>query len=154
MKSVQVLKEVSLNVEVDSDLVVPGWEDYEEEAEILLNSYNKELWEIMCRFEVYDEGQLISNNVAYMLRRHPESKQYGKNIRQHLDKHVWDLLNFYHEEFWKDFESQDYMELEVLKKACAWYMTTYQSKSVFLSFPWVVREVLCHMKEMKNGRNT
>lgn len=140
------MENVSLSAEVDPALVVSGWEYYAEEAEHLLHSYNKELWEIMCRFEVYDEGQIISNNIPCMLKKHPESRQYGKNIQLHLKKHVQDLLHFYLEDFWKDFESRDYT-LEVLRKASSWYITTYQSKSAFLSFPWIVWEVLCDMKE-------
>ena len=56
----KIIKEkiFSFHIEVDPDLVVPGWENYAKDVEIVLESCSKELCEIMCHFEVYDEGMI------------------------------------------------------------------------------------------------
>lgn len=137
---------------MDIDLIIPGSEKYLEEAEELSHCYNHELWIIMNRFDIHDEGQIISNKVLEFSKKHSKSRQKGKNIDRHLLKHVSDLQKTYREEFWKEFEEET-DPFEIFQKASAWYQVSYveleQHRDAFLSFPWVVYEILCRIKLMQ-----
>ena len=62
--------------------------DHANNTEILLESHSKELCKIMCRFEVHNEGQIISSNIAKLTSKNSQSKQRGKNIDQYLSNHI------------------------------------------------------------------
>ena len=144
-KPSRILDKKFTSIQPDAALQVPGWKEYQDDAYEVFTWYGKELWEIMCRFEVFDEGQLLSNHVINLSRKHSNSKQQGKNIKEHLCKHVSDIQKRYEDEFWSEFEKKD-LSFEVMKKASAWYQVAYE-KGSFLSFPWIVSDVLCHIKQ-------
>ena len=98
-ESIDMVEKISINVEINEDLVVPGWEEFAEDAKEISETHSVDLREIMCRFEVYDKGQIFSKRAMKLTKKNTESKQQNKHIQQHLSKHVSDLEKSFRDEF-------------------------------------------------------
>lgn len=147
------------NTKVDEDLVIAGAEAFMSKAKELLVDYNQNLWEMMCRFEVFQESTLICEVVSPFSKKQAKSRLQGKGIQEHLDRQLTELkreyLKIFEQQIMKRKESSE-AEYDTLadQQASAWYQVTYaqameHGQYPLLSFPWMLSKRLCAMKKRR-----
>eukprot|EP00898_Chlorokybus_atmophyticus_P007222 jgi/Chlat1/7500/Chrsp61S00550 len=151
-------EDTTKEIVVDSTLVVPGYQEYLEEANKLLKHYNNRLKGIMKHYGIKLEGEILSGHILqlshYYRRKLGEVKERVKLQVAELRR---DLRNKFAEGLKDDpwYANAPFAEA-VKAKASAWYVAAYKSamqttiknkkgqvKRPLLSFPWCVYDVLC-----------
>jgi RNA-dependent RNA polymerase len=121
----------------ERSLSIKGSELYFEEAKSLYWEYMQSLWDIACKFQVFDEAELITGNVREFFSK--VSKRAGsKGLLSQMNIEVSELLSYYRHLFAVD----DLTEEAAMQKASAWYQVAYSYKDKFdyppyLSFGWI-----------------
>ncbi|XP_035220933.1 RNA-dependent RNA polymerase 1-like, partial [Stegodyphus dumicola] len=141
------------DIKVDPCLRYPGWEKYKEEALKSRNKYNALLRAFLRNYGIQHEAEAFSGAFTNLHCRFQE-----RNDRAEIEKVVIGcikrLSKSMHEEFLEEFKTSVNVNLtqkRILQKASAWYMVTYSdSDAKFLSFPWIVSELLANIK-IKNS---
>jgi RNA-dependent RNA polymerase len=118
--------------------------------------YNAQLSEIMNMYGLEKESEAITGMVQILKRSRgclkDEKFQVGKTVREKVSL----LRTKTRKEFFKEFGGEkpfysDGLTQMILEKASAWYTVTYESMTNFshdfLSFPWVVADILCLRKK-------
>ncbi|XP_035212894.1 RNA-dependent RNA polymerase 1-like [Stegodyphus dumicola] len=138
----------------DSSLEYSGWEIYEQKADNFRKKYANRVKSILKKYGLKNEIEVLSGYIS-------ETKDSSQNIYD-----VTELCKLY---FLKNIKSLrlkfDKICLFLLKKsgnsledikhrmASAWYMVTYRnSDTSVLSFPWIVSDILCEVRERNLGR--
>ncbi|XP_021769354.1 RNA-dependent RNA polymerase 6-like [Chenopodium quinoa] len=158
------------DITYDTDLEVPGSDDFTNEAWGLKCSYVGQLCGLLEQYKVSNEEEIVTGHVWSMPRS--SSKKQGE-LKEKL-KHAYSCLKReFRQHFDKlgaDFEHLDDEEKNSIyeKKASAWYQVTYHSEwvkksmevlgpddeeqvNVILSFAWVPADYLARIK-VRNGR--
>lgn len=137
----------------DPSLVLPGHEQFLETAYDSIYHYNNYLWGIMCRYGVYDEGEVMNNAVSLLSRKHKRRRLQGKNLSEHLTQEISALRDYFRRIFkgeLADITDPELYELQADRQASAWYYVAYTQEEEdflpFLSFPWIVSDRLCRIK--------
>jgi RNA-dependent RNA polymerase len=143
---------------LDESLILPGHEKYLEDAHLSYNEYARRLNNIMTKFGVYDEGEVMSGFVCKFSRRFSKQVGRGCDATHQLGKEVGELQAEFRDIFWfniVDHENEDEQHLwenpEAWLKASAWYCATYDCScevDTFYSFAWIPGRVLCKIKEL------
>ncbi|XP_067140461.1 uncharacterized protein [Centruroides vittatus] len=151
----------TVKLQIDSDLIYPGWEKYEESARISRQNYNHFLQILMHRYGVQTETEAISGAFRKLHQRHCE-RHDAFNAEKLIVQSVGTLQKRFRNEFHQEFgisadtENIDPNILDnILKKASAWYFITYNSNSArFLSFPWIISKYLINLKAKQAKEKT
>ena len=131
-----------------------GWENYKDEAEHSRNRYNQKLETILNQYGITSESEALSGNIRQLGKRFTQRNEIydAKNI---IGVKIRQLRNATRRAFFDEFGGRDAIgEVfpdECLAKATAWYITTYSRVEnpdrKYLSFPWVVADVLCQVRK-------
>ena len=141
----------------DRALEYPGRQVFEQDARLSLNRYNRQLEAILSQYGITSESEALSGNIGRLGKRVSQRNEIydAKNIISVKVKHLWHKTR---SRFFEEFGGRDSLltlPAECLAKASAWYMVTYeQGEKKYLSFPWVVFDVLCEVrKENPDAQN-
>ncbi|XP_072033166.1 uncharacterized protein [Amphiura filiformis] len=138
-----------VDVPPDVALEYPGREAFQQDAERSLNRYNRQLEAILTQYGITSESEALSGNIGRLSKRVSQRNEIYdvKNIITVKVKHLWNKTR---RAFFEEFGGRDSLLTfpeESLAKASAWYMVTYRQRDKkYLSFPWVVADVLCEVR--------
>ena len=140
-------------IEVDVDLFVKGWEKYEKRGLELKRKFNWEMNGLMNQYGIGSEEEMITGRIMKAKGRKKDKR--WMNVMRVLAPLVDNLKKKYEKKFfdelWPELEgdedtepTQEDYEIEMRRKASAWYIVTYDIKyrkeekaeRVLLSFPW------------------
>ncbi|XP_054724114.1 uncharacterized protein LOC129234216 isoform X1 [Uloborus diversus] len=144
------------DIQVDPDLIYPGWQRYEENAIMSRNKYNSLLRTVLRNYGILHEAEVFSGAFTNLHCRFQERKDRAE-IEKVIIKCMKKLSKCMHEEFLEEFENSANTakthEL-MFQKASAWYIVTYSDKDAkFLSFPWILSKYLANIKITKTLGN-
>ncbi|KAK0409122.1 hypothetical protein QR680_004350 [Steinernema hermaphroditum] len=136
----------------------------------LRNAYNFKLQQLLDEYAIGDEASLITGHITSMKRlTEMEKDDY---TFYHTDRIVelryGKIFSLFREKFFEEFgceEDHFYVHADgkkdfkanegIMRKACCWYTVTYGTYGTgknerFLSFPWVLWDILVAVKKTKN----
>ncbi|XP_042910269.1 uncharacterized protein [Parasteatoda tepidariorum] len=143
-------------IAIDEDLVYPGYENYEESAEIHRREYVKRIKNILKKYGLRNEAEVLSGYIGRM-NDYNENRYDRDNALSVAKTYIKDAIKHYRYKFEESFYSEcatigtlrgDWKEIIRYRRASAWYIVTYRNpdKSV-LSFPWILSDILCDLRE-------
>ena len=145
----------SPNVLLNMNLWVQGHEDFLDDAGNVYISYAYDMEMLLRKFELKAEGDIILGQATFTWSKHLEADK-GKASKS-IEASYGCLIEKYRNIFYSDVTGKD----EIQMKASAWYRIVNdpeikiqgrkQNAKTFLSFPWVVLDVLCEMRKGKSG---
>ncbi|XP_023229609.1 probable RNA-dependent RNA polymerase 1 [Centruroides sculpturatus] len=159
-KTIHVEQE-SLGLQIDPDLIYPGWEKYKNSALISRRNYNNFLQILMQRYGIQTEIETISGAFRTLHQRY-SYRNDASDAEKLVLQYIQTLHKRFKKEFYQEFGISDDTENidpniheEILKKASAWYVITYNSNSTqYLSFPWIVSKYLIDLKAKQDKEKT
>lgn len=137
----------------DTDLVVPGYEDYLEMAKFYKNVYDRKLIGLMNQYGIETEAEAVSGNVVKLGRQHVKRRfDVVERVREGVESLVAEARGWFERNDAAD--GDELVDDDVFAKASAWYRAGYHpseggkgaNKLVLVSFPWVVCDVLLEIK--------
>ncbi|KAJ7546051.1 hypothetical protein O6H91_08G022400 [Diphasiastrum complanatum] len=152
----------------DLDLEVSGFEKFCDEAWELKCSYEERLQALMGQFNVQVEGEVVTGSISGIPGHN--SRRLGDLRDRIKDGYLGlrDEFRFLFENGLTETQVDEEGQIKKLReaKAFAWYHVTYHQdwvhkaidalesdipfKGYLLSFPWLVAEVLCDIKNAAN----
>ena len=162
----------------DEDLKVRGYERYLEDAEAARKHYNAKLEGLMSLYGLKNEGEVITGCLFRVNTRLSAKTDEKFEVAQMIQASLATLRAKTREDFYaefggeeavmEEFEENESFGDEVMMKASAWYMVTYdqvdhtsgssqrdyqtadaRTEIQLISFPWVVDRILAEIKGMK-----
>ncbi|XP_072033129.1 uncharacterized protein [Amphiura filiformis] len=139
-----------VDVPPDVALEYPGRQTFQQDAERSLNRYNRQLEAILTQYGITSESEALSGNIGRLNKRMSQRNEIydAKKIVTLKVKHLWNKTR---RAFFDEFGGKDSLLVfpeESLAKASAWYIVTYKQRDKkYLSFPWVVSDVLCEVRK-------
>ena len=172
----------------DKDMIVSGYEEYLEEARSCRNIYNTKLEGLMSLYGLKNEGEVITGCLVKVNTRlsakTDEKFEVAQMILASLATLRANTRRDFYDEFggeeavMEEFEDNGNFSNDVMKKASAWYMVTYEAedeeeatntdvkastsdirgnhqtseqrnKVTLISFPWIVDRILAKIKDTK-----
>lgn len=132
----------------DHDLEVNGFDAFLETASSHKEMYAQKMTSLMNFYGAETEDELLTGNLlkrASYLQR--DNRRYG-DMKDRILISVRDLQHEAKEWFETSCEPHEYQPM-----ASAWYHVTYhpiyyQENPTFLSFPWIVGDILLHIKSV------
>ena len=119
----------------DQDMIVPGYEQYLEDAKATRNHYNTKLVGLMSLYGLRSEGEVITGCLVKVNTRlsgkTDEKFEVAQMIQASLSTLRSKTRHVFYEEFggeeqvMEEFEDNGAFSDEILMKASAWYMATY-----------------------------
>ncbi|XP_058112219.1 RNA-dependent RNA polymerase 2 [Magnolia sinica] len=134
----------------DYDLVVSGFEAFQEAAESYKNQYAEKLSTLMNYYGAETEEEILTGNLRKRaIHLHRDKKRYGE-----MKDRIVVAVRSLHKEALGWFRS-GCKDHERMKMASAWYHVTYHpdygsGTNNFLSFPWILSDILLNIKSSKN----
>ena len=118
---------------------VEGYRNYLRDANFRYHEYANALQRIMLSFGIETEAEAI---MGLIIECHPMLSADKGKITNSLRTAVQYLVQEFREIFHRDTP-----RIDLLAKASAWYQAAYKKigETVFLSFPWIVGDYLCHI---------
>lgn len=143
-----VLSEKFAEEAYDHQLEVNGFEAFLETASSHKEMYAQKMSSLMSFYDAETEDEMLTGNLqnrASYLQR--DNRRYG-DMKDRILISVKDLQREAKEWFESDCQPHEYQLM-----ASAWYHVTYHPKyshesSTFLSFPWIVGDILLHIKSV------
>jgi RNA-dependent RNA polymerase len=135
----------------DSDLEVEGFDAFLDAAKEFRDQYSERLSAMMNYYGAETEDEILTGNLRNKLMYLQKDKQKYGDMR---DRMLISVRNLHKEvETWfKD----NCDEGESAKMASAWYHVTYHpnfySATNFLSFPWILCDILLNIKDSNRRR--
>ena len=167
----------------DEDLKVRGYERYLEDAEAARKHYNAKLEGLMSLYGLKNEGEAITGCLFRVNTRLSAKRDEKFEAAQMIQASLATLRARTREAFYdefggeeavmEEFEENGSFDDEVMMKASAWYMVTYNqvdqpqplrssqrdhqtvdARNVIklISFPWVVDRILAEIKDAKQKK--
>nr|APO15852.1 RNA-dependent RNA polymerase 6 [Sesuvium portulacastrum] len=163
----------SRDIPYDTELEVPGSDDFINEAWALKCSYVRQLTGLLAQYKVSKEEEIVTGHL-WSMPRHSSRKQgelkeklkhayncLKREFRQHFDK-----LGAEYEQLGEEEKNTAYEQ-----KASAWYQVTYNSEWVrrsielqgpdgegdggtILSFAWIAADYLARIKVRHSGKQS
>ncbi|CAL1298859.1 unnamed protein product [Larinioides sclopetarius] len=137
---------------LDSALVVDGWRKFEQSAMAARNEYNNALRTILQTYGVSHETEAFGGSFIKLHTRFRERRDRAE-IVDVIHKWLKELVERTRKRFYEGAPtSADCNDIvsDITKKASAWYIVTYrESDPEFLSFPWVVSDILGNIRILK-----
>ncbi|CAK4705752.1 hypothetical protein LEN26_016038 [Aphanomyces euteiches] len=137
----------------DERLVVPGYEEYLDDADQQCYDYSTELWTLACKYEIDAEIELVSGYVRKLSRQvcRSRGKKMREDVLERLKHTVLQIKKTYENNFWLEFDNNR-DDPHALKKASAWYYTAYtytweNNDPPYLSFGWLALDPMCRLVE-------
>ncbi|KAG0621598.1 hypothetical protein M758_3G033400 [Ceratodon purpureus] len=138
----------------DVNMVVRGYEEFIDIAKFHKNMYDRKLIGLMNQYGIETEAEAVSGNILNLARQH--IKRRGDVIERIRDA-VSSLIDEARQ--WFDRNVDELVDDDINAKASAWYYVTYHPDHIkvstigrrevhLLSFPWVVYDVLLHIKNL------
>ncbi len=148
-----------VNDHVDECMVLPGSEQYLEDAQVTQLEYNQELFVIMRRFDLVNEQEMWSGFVKEFSSKMGYARKGNGQLQERLNREMSNLKKEFRAIFWSDMEEED--EYEAMKKVSAWYQVAYDRRyrqeeegigyqTSFISFPWIMSDLLCKIKALSS----
>ncbi|KFM79305.1 RNA-dependent RNA polymerase 1, partial [Stegodyphus mimosarum] len=143
---------------LDSKLEYPGWKKYEQSAECLRREYVHRVKNILKKYGLQNETEVLSGYIS-KVNDFNQNRYEKANVISLSKSYLLDTIKRFRLKFMKAYDEECLLRksgnsLEDIKyqMASAWYMVTYcnSDKSV-LSFPWIVSDVLCEVREKVRG---
>ncbi|KAI9488695.1 RNA dependent RNA polymerase-domain-containing protein [Zychaea mexicana] len=153
----------------DARIQVPGMESYIGEARRLKRYYDRELRDMMGRFGVNSEAEIMSGWIIKWMHKRRNERLF--EVQQQARKDMMRMkTRWYHTEF--SASKNIAMKQEDLEaKAAAWYYVAYHPHEQrrqreegkqfdkrynthdeeLLSFPWVAQSILCELARKRMG---
>jgi RNA-dependent RNA polymerase len=146
VRSNNVLSEKFAEEAYDHQLEVNGFEVFVETALSHRDMYAQKMSSLMSFYGAETEDEMLTGNLqnrAFYLQR--DNRRYG-DMKDRILISVKDLQKEAKEWFESDCQPHEHQLM-----ASAWYHVTYHTKyyrenSTFLSFPWIVGDILLHIK--------
>ncbi|XP_055939511.1 uncharacterized protein LOC129969117 [Argiope bruennichi] len=140
------------NVELDPSLVVDGWQKFEQSALAARNEYNNTLRTILQTYGVSHETEAFGGSFIKLHARFRERRDRAE-IVDVIHKWLIELVERTRKRFFEGAPASaltNDIVSDIKKKASAWYVVTYrESDPEFLSFPWVVADILKNISILK-----
>lgn len=143
----------------DPDLEYPGWERYEQSAEMHKKEYVSKVLEVLDRYSLSSEAEAFSGFIELepYKRWRQEKTNAIKIVKTYLCSIMGHYKNLFLTEVQQEAKQNNLNREEALERkyqrASAWYMVLYGKKSRrVLSFSWVLSDVLSDIKR-KNIKN-
>lgn len=135
---------------------VPDDGSFDEEAELLLASWNGHILRLMDQFGVKTEAEVVSGQVLKFAAHHSQLRGRREHfaLLMRLNRQTRELRGEYRDIFWHEVGSRrGRLNQSGIQKACAWYKacsrqaarSRKEGETALLSFPWCVSEVLCKL---------
>ena len=119
----------------DEDMIVPGYEQYLDEAKAVRNRYNTKLEGLMSLYGLRNEGEVVTGCLVRVNTRlsgkTDEKFEVAQMIQASLSTLRAKTRHDFYDEFggedkvMEEFEENGTFSDELMKKASAWYMATY-----------------------------
>ncbi|KAI8145429.1 RNA dependent RNA polymerase-domain-containing protein [Fennellomyces sp. T-0311] len=143
------------NTVYDVRLRVDNMERYIQEARELKAEYGRDLLALMNQYGVQTEAEIVSGYIIKWLKKGNRKSMH--EIQKQTMAAVTNMRKLWRERFDRNLED----ELGARHaKAAAWYYVTYHpeerfrdvsEEGKFLSFPWIVDDILCEIAKMNNS---
>ncbi|XP_054711448.1 LOW QUALITY PROTEIN: uncharacterized protein LOC129221037 [Uloborus diversus] len=146
------------NIQIDPSLIVSGWETFEASANKSKSKYNNVLRTILQTYGIKHETEAFGGAFIKLHSRFRERRDRSEIVNI---VHTWikELIKVTKEDFMAEFgNAGGYLSVKdvtdnINRKASAWYVVTYREKSPeFLSFPWVVSDILSNVRIMRTDQ--
>ncbi|XP_015753708.1 PREDICTED: RNA-dependent RNA polymerase 1-like [Acropora digitifera] len=142
---------------VDPGFLIPGYQQYQEEARESYEDFSNQLQAIMNLYGIETEGELMSGCFS---KFHSSIGREKIEIVQIISRFLRKMRENFREKFFEEFDDMvddDDITLEMQQKASAWYYVAYSSRTAnntaentpedppqtqFLSFPWLMDDVI------------
>ncbi|KAF8787350.1 uncharacterized protein LOC129972502 [Argiope bruennichi] len=138
----------------DSDLMYPGWEQFESSAEKHKQMYTDMVNEILHRYGISTEAEALTGfvDLKFAKKWRQEKSDAVKVIKSYMRSIMQRFRCIFLKEVQTDMENDESnAEIKKYQRASAWYMIVYgKAKKTALSFPWIVSDVLIKIKLNKN----
>eukprot|EP01018_Ginkgo_biloba_P005534 Gb_17277 [translate_table: standard] len=152
----------------DKDLEVEGFDRYVKEALMYKNRYDSRLASLMDHYGVQSEAEIVSGNISSLSRFDSNKKKPG-DVKEAIMSAVKSLKKEARGWFEDNSDAYRYTERGSIDKqsakASAWYHVTYhpdywgkggyrgsdESNSHFISFPWVMSDILLRIKRQRRS---
>uniref|UniRef100_A0A7E4VVL3 RNA-directed RNA polymerase n=1 Tax=Panagrellus redivivus TaxID=6233 RepID=A0A7E4VVL3_PANRE len=148
---------VGLDVFID----VNGWVRFQQEAETVYENYVDEIQRLLVTYGIKDEAELFTQcftDIKFSLMRNQEADNLsGFSTASMIQKHLYEILSRYRLNFFSGYRGIDKEQKDNRKffhakftgvvsgllrcRAVAYYKVAY-AKGQFLSFPWIVWDIL------------
>ncbi|KAF0547877.1 RdRP-domain-containing protein [Gigaspora margarita] len=153
------------NISPKKEFLAQGYENYLEEAEISRDTYNSEIRNLMKKFRVKTEPEIITSNLLNCRRIDGRKTQ---DIRESISGTISFITHKYRKHFLvglsdniNQYADDDTYNVnipvtnETKAKASAWYYVTYDDDQYLdtsddkrlLSFAWTVADILLNIRE-------
>ncbi|CAG8605486.1 3072_t:CDS:10 [Gigaspora margarita] len=153
------------NISPKKEFLAQGYENYLEEAEISRDTYNSEIRNLMKKFRVKTEPEIITSNLLNCRRIDGRKTQ---DIRESISGTISFITHKYRKHFLvglsdniNQYTDDDTYNVnipvtnETKAKASAWYYVTYDDDQYLdtsddkrlLSFAWTVADILLNIRE-------
>ena len=161
--------EIMLDEDVfDSDMEFDGNERFIDDARSIRDRYNGTINKLLNLYGVESEAEIVTGNMLSLKRKRGylrnEKLETGQVVKAKMNVLRKNFRTLFFEEFIGEMNAGDVaLKPSILAKASAWYKVTYSkeetkdsssSRNRLLSFPWVVSDLLCQIKEMKINRQS
>lgn len=130
----------------DHELEVDGFEGFLDTAEFYRNLYAEKMGSLMNFYGAETEDEMLTGNLR------TRASYLQRDNRRYYDTKDRILLSVKN----LQYEAKEWFETscqpdEKMQMACAWYYVTYhpryyQKGATCLSFPWIVGDILLHIK--------
>lgn len=144
-----------LSIQPDTDLEFPGWKEFEGLAKKRKQQYSNRVKELLNRYDLQSEADVFTGYVI-KVNDYNNTKYDIDNTKQIAQKCLVDIIKCYRLKFEEDCDNTNSVSKRSNVKymiASAWYMVTYLDQtSPLFSFPWIVSDILCNIKELNCGK--
>ncbi|KAI9493548.1 RNA dependent RNA polymerase-domain-containing protein [Zychaea mexicana] len=144
------------NTVYDVRLRVPDMERYIQEARKLKGEYGRDLLALMNQYGVQTESEIVSGYIVKWLKK--SNKKSMHEIHKQTMGSVLSMRKVWRDRFEQGLEDKPGARHA---KAAAWYYVAYHpderikdfsDEGRFLSFPWVLVDIICEIAIMNNDR--
>ena len=123
----------------------PNWQFYESDALSMRDNYNRRLENILSQYGVESESEAFSGCIRKFSKKYTQSNEIF-DVKLLIGERIKNLTKETRQRFFEEFGGEQDVtsySSDMLTKASAWYTVTYQQeKAPYLSFPWVVNDLL------------
>ncbi len=154
---------------VDDSLLLPGYEEFIDDAHMLRSCYEEELSKLMNQFGVNDEMEVVSGIFSEFYRSYEQKPKNSEQIIKSIALHYHRLRSEFRSDFFESLEdyfveydmiSEEKKEDARRRKASSWYASVFlemrdQTKlhdsqvDRLFSFAYLMYDILCEIKRSK-----